>query len=111
MITTINELKKTINENNNTKTTSMTIEELLKWYTGEDIISNEINDILLDNFFILKNDELIDFTEDDITNLINNKNMTVNINTNNVGNVIDNEFILNDIKITFNSMYYPGEYN
>lgn len=73
-----------------------------------DIISSD-NDGIMDNFFILKNDEMIDFTEDDINNLINNKNMTVNINSYNIGNVIDNEFVFNDIKITFHSLDYPGE--
>lgn len=34
MITTINEFKNSINENNS-RITTMAIEELLKWYTGD----------------------------------------------------------------------------
>jgi len=105
MITTINEFKKTLNETiMPDKNISMTVDELLRWYTGTNEYENEL-DVITDNFFDSNMNQI------DINDLLNNKEQVVEITSSDIGNVIDNEFSLNDKVYSFDSMDYPGEHN
>ena len=112
MITKINEFKKTlIIENNDTSTreTSMTIDEFFSWYLGDKNYENDL-DIIYDSLFIYDN-ELIELTEENLNELLNNKNEIILIESDDVGNVIDNQFTFNSKTYTIDSMDYPGEHN
>lgn len=102
MITTINEFKQLLNETNMPdKNTTMTIEELLNWYTGDDGYENNL-DVIEDSFVTYDNQPI------DISILLNNKNEVVTISSADIGNTIDNEFELNGIIYAFDSLSFPG---
>lgn len=103
MITTINEFKQSlINETIiGDKNTTMSIEELLNWYTGDEGYENNL-DIIEDNFLTIDNQSV------DISVFLNNKNETVNVFSKDFGNVIDNQFEFNGVIYAFDSTSFPG---
>lgn len=114
MITTINEFKQSLNENTSSedqssvdieRTTVMSIDELFAWYSGSLNYESEPDSLELihDNFF---NE---DMTNINIDELLQNKTQIVTIESTDIGNVIDNTFILNDKTYYFDSISFPNE--
>ena len=110
MITSINEFKKTLITENNVqgeqRTTVMTIDELFAWYSGSLKYASESDslELIQDNFF-----DSEDMSNINIDEFLNNKLQTVEIDSVDIGNVIDNTFDLNGKTHYFDSIAFPKE--
>jgi hypothetical protein len=87
------------------RTTVMSIDDLFAWYSGSLNYASEPDslELIQDNFF---NE---DMTNINIEELLQNKTSMVTIQSNDIGNVIDNDFELNGKTYNFDSISFPNE--